>query len=259
MVTTIKIRRWDNNEVIFSHTCENNTMEKTLGSAIYLNVNLTYVDLSHLSIDSVDFMNVDLSHANLSYSIFYRCNFSNANLKGVNLAMTALSCNNLSDANLSYANLKKANIVGTILKGTNLTEANLSYANLSYANLNEAVLTNVKGLNNQCPKKGSFIGWKKCHSNIGPCIVKLEIPADAKRCSGTTNKCRCSKAKVLEIQNLKGNKTNVKIATSAYDRQFKYHVNNIVEEPNFDDRFWVECSNGIHFFMNREDTVNYLF
>ena len=56
-----------------------------------------------------------------------------------------------------------------------------------------------------CPDTGSFVGWKKA----GGKIIKLEIPADAKRCSAISKKCRCDKAKVLEIQNLDGSISDI--------------------------------------------------
>src|SRR4051812_20850243 len=39
------------------------------------------------------------------------------------------------------------------------------------------------------PEEGQFIGWKKCEDSA---IVKLRIPADAKRSHGSERKCRCS-------------------------------------------------------------------
>ena len=54
-----------------------------------------------------------------------------------------------------------------------------------------------------CPEEGEFIGYKIGYSNdcnYEPCIITLLIPADAKRSSAFGNKCRCNKAKVLEIK-----------------------------------------------------------
>ena len=44
--------------------------------------------------------------------------------------------------------------------------------------------------------EGAFVGWKKCKNNV---IVKLSIPADAKRSHGTERKCRASHVEVLEV------------------------------------------------------------
>ena len=186
-----------------------------------------------------------------------------ADLKNADLSDINLCCTILDGICLNNANLTRANMNGCIIRGVRLWETNLTYANLTnadliYADLSNAIIDNVVGLNNQCPKEGSFIGWKKC---IGAdkkyYIVKLEIPEDAKRSSSTSTKCRCSKAKVLEIQNIDGTKADVDEVYSWYNKNFKYKVGETVEVPDFDERCWVECSTGIHFYMHREDAINY--
>ena len=104
-----------------------------------------------------------------------------------------------------------------------------------------------------CPDTGSFIGWKKAHGKI----IKLEIPADAKRCSATSNKCRCSKAKVLEIQNLDGSISEITKIRSDYDYEFIYEVGKTVSVKDFCENRWKECGQGIHFFINRQSAVEY--
>ena len=98
-----------------------------------------------------------------------------------------------------------------------------------------------------------FIGFKKASGYI----VVLEIPEDAKRLSATGRKCRCDKAKVLEIQNIDGTKVNVTKVKSGYDSGFVYEVGKTVSVDNFCEDRWEECSPGIHFFINRQEAVNY--
>ena len=105
----------------------------------------------------------------------------------------------------------------------------------------------------QCPTEGSFIAWKKA----GGKIIKLEVCEDAKRSSGTSLKCRCSKAKVLEIQELNGEESGLKSIASNYDSYFLYNVGEIVEVPDFNDDRWNECASGLHFFIDRNMAVAY--
>ena len=130
---------------------------------------------------------------------------------------------------------------------------NIKYDDLRYANL-EYVKTNIHtiGYNLACPKKGSFIGYKKANG----CIVKLLIPEDAKRSSATTTKCRCSKAKVLDIENIETGE-KVEEIRSNYDNNFIYRVGEIVYVNNFDDDRWNECATGIHFFMKKDNAIKY--
>ena len=184
--------------------------------------------------------------ANLRGAILYRADLREADLREADLIGADLSGANLYEANLRRANLYRADLCGAIL-----CEADLREANLRGANLREA--KNIPFIPYTCPDTGSFIGYKKANGYI----VVLEILSDARRCSATDRKCRCDKAKVVEIQNLDGSKANVNTVASGYDSSFIYTVGEIVEEPNFDKDRWNECSAGIHFFTNRQEAVVY--
>ena len=172
-----------------------------------------------------------------------RANLSGANLRGAYLYQANLRGANLSGANLRGAYLYQADLSGAYLRGANLSGANLSGAK----NLNFPIA---------CPEEGSFIGFKKCQDGK---IVKLKIPVDALRCSATGRKCRCSKAKVLSITNIDGTDANVGMAISKYDRNFIYKVGETIEVPNFNTDRWNECSTGIHFFITRQEAVDYVY
>ena len=198
----------------------------------------------------------DLSCANLSY----------ANLRDADLSCADLSCANLSDANLRDADLSCANLRGADLSCANLSYANLRDADLSCANLSYANLSCAKDVSYIpmiCPEEGKFIGWKKAEvqgeedNHYRKVIVKLEIPASAKRSSATTRKCRCDKAKVLEIYNLDGTVAKERKCYSDYNNDFVYKVGKTVEVDDFDEDRWNECSQGIHFFINRQEAIDY--
>ena len=104
-----------------------------------------------------------------------------------------------------------------------------------------------------CPREGAFIGYKKCRDGR---IVQLEIPAEAKRSSAFGRKCRCCRAKVLNIWTADGEE--VGYAVSIYNSSFVYHKGETVEVSNFNNDRFDECSSGIHFFMTREDAENYI-
>ena len=179
---------------------------------------------------------------------------------------------NLRGANLYGANLYGANLYGADLRGADLREAELCAAKLRGANLYGADLrgANLYGAENiptyvcplVCPEEGSFIGFKKAilfNSNIPDkphVIVKLKILENAKRSSATTRKCRCSEAEVISITSLNGNYSLTK-AFSSFNPDFMYEVGKIVAVDNFDEDRWNECSTGIHFFITRDEAVNY--
>ena len=140
--------------------------------------------------------------------------------------------------------------------------ADLFRADLSGANLSGA--DEIPSIPLSCPDTGSFIGWKKArveldigeHTTRFSVIVKLLIPEDAKRSSAMSEKCRCDKATVLEIQSLDGSE-KYQAAYSGYRPDFIYTVGETVTVPDFDENRWAECSTGIHFFINRQSAVEY--
>ena len=178
-------------------------------------------------------------------------NLIGANLKGADLSWANISFADLSWANLEGANLAWANLEGALLYGAKLHGANLSGAKLYGAYLNCA--KNIPFIPLACPSEGAFVAWKKVD---GYFLVKLQIPEDARRLSATTRKCRCDKAMVLEITSLDGNKHYDEVTNTNYNETI-YKVGEMVYPDSFDENRWAECSHGIHFFVNKQDAINY--
>ena len=205
-------------------------------------------------LNEYDFYGANLSGANLR----------SANLSGANLSGADLRSANLSGANLRSADLRSANLSGANLSGADLRSANLSGANLRSADLRSANLSGANLLNVRydectgffalvCPEEGSFIGYKKANGHI----VKLRITEDALRSSATSRKCRCSKAEVLSITTLDGEDDGLTSIPSNYDSNFIYRVGTTVEVEDFETDRWNECAAGIHFFITRQEAVQY--
>ena len=171
----------------------------------------------------------------------------------------------LSGAYLSGADLRRADLRRAYLSGAYLRRADLSGADLSGAYLSGAKnATLAFAMTCICPQEGSFVGWKKAYyrdeeNYRNECIVKLEIPADAKRSNGAGRKCRASKARVMGIETIDGKPLDGSIRVfSDHDGDFTY-ANGFMVEPTepFDENRWEECASGIHFFVTREEAVAY--
>ena len=154
-------------------------------------------------------------------------------------------------------NTIKDTLIEGVKNGADLRGAYLRGADLGGAYLRDA---DLRGANEipyvplACPSDGAFIGWKK----VGIYLVKLEIPEDAKRSSATTNKCRCDKAKVLDIICTSDNHPlNPQEITNFNYTETTYRVGEMVYPDSFDENRWNECSHGIHFFINKQDAINY--
>jgi len=154
--------------------------------------------------------------------------------------------------------------------GSNFNHIDFNKFDMRRCSFNEDtfdICKNIPYIPMTCPEEGSFIAYKKVLTNIygslknSTAIAVLEIPADAKRSSGAgTRKCRCNKAKVLRFEDMDGNVLNeFTKGYSYYDGGFIYHVGEYAAEEDFDDDRWEQCSTGIHFFMNRQEAINYIF
>ena len=176
-----------------------------------------------------------------------KADLRSANLYGADLRSADLRSADLRGADLRSANLRSANLRSADLRSADLRSANLLSADLRGAK-------NIPFIPYTCPDFGSFIGFKKAQGMI----VVLEIPEDAKRLSATGRKCRCDKAKVLGIQNIDGTRSNLTKVVSDRTDDFVYKVGEIVSVDDFDENRWNECSTGIHFFINRQEAVEYV-
>ena len=156
-----------------------------------------------------------------------------------------------TNASLCGADLRGAYLRGADLRGAYLGDANLGNANLGGADLRGA--ENIPYIPFVCPSDGAFIGWKKVHGKL----IKLQIPEDAKRCSATSQKCRCNKALVLAITDIDGENPIHELENTSQSHHVLYKVGEMVYPDSFDENRWNECSHGIHFFINKQNAINY--
>ncbi len=230
-------------------------------------------DFSDTNLIGKSFVNLDLqmatfSEANLASAQFINCNLSHAWFNETNLFKTFFSKVNLIGSNFGHANLIEATF-----DLSDLSCSNFNYARLDKVDFERSYLYQIDGFQTAydvpyipmaCPDTGAFIGWKKAIVDGSLCIVKLLIPEDAKRSSAVGRKCRCDKAIVLEIQDCYDGHIidpDFKIISSLFDKNYKYKVGDTIV-PNsmpFDENRWDECSYGIHFFINRQEAINYDF
>jgi hypothetical protein len=229
----IQIRNWKTDEVIFELDKEYISFKDAVEEAIRQGVDLSYADLFGTMLPRIDLHGAKLNHAILQFS-----NLEGADLRGADLEF----------ANIARANLSKADLSGAKIRGCSFNKADFTN-------------TIMPDFPMRCPETGSFIGYKKIwcskeYEEDVEFIVKLEIPEDAKRSSSTMNKCRCSKAKVLEIKDADSGETTDKI-TNFNIFPCVYKVGEYVYPDSFDECRWNECSNGIHFFMSEEEAIKY--
>ena len=205
----------------------------------------------------------NLFGANLRGANLFGANLRCADLRNADLCDANLRCADLRNADLCDADLCRADLRNADLCDANLCDADLRCADLCDANLCDADLRcasmdqmiwniHTAFYPLQCPDSGSYIGYKKASG----LVVELEIPADARRSSATSRKCRASKAKVLSITDINGNPGGDQVRSN-FDPNFVYAIGETVEVTDFDDNRWNECSTGIHHFITRAEAVIY--
>ena len=288
MKTKLQIKSIYGN-VLFEYECEDNTIKKTIEEVVKADADLSYADLSGVDLTNANLEGAHLKDAVLAHAILNYAELKGADLRYADLKGAYLMCANLADVKLGFANLLGARLMHTELRyadlgGTCLMYANLAYVNLTGAYLAHAVLVDacLRGTNLADVKltgailkeailkdatyipfvplnlpEGEFIAYKKVRYNKVDYIVKLKVLADSKRSRAGGDKCRCDKALVMEIQDLEGNKLNMTEVVNTNYTHCTYKVGEIVYADGWDEDRFQECAHGIHFFLDRQNAVNY--
>ncbi len=222
------------------------------GRTNFAGANLQGEDLSDMNLAGLNLAEAYLSCANFSGANFRGVNLSGADCDGANLRGSDFSDANLAGAFFYSADCTDASFRGAILarcgfRGAKLAGADFRYAVLANACLMGADTEGAKGLSvSSILPEGDLIVFKRCREGI----VKLRIPADAKRTNATGRKCRAEFAEVLEIPD------GYNWVTSGHDETFIYRVGETVRPKMWCSDRWQECSGGIHFFLTREEAEN---
>ena len=252
------------------YECESDKLEECVVEALNSDTDLSYanlrgadlrgvnlsgavligVDLSYAELSGVNLRGVNLRGADLSYAQLRGVNLIDSDLSGAYLGYSDLATANIYNANLNEANLIYANLRGVNLRGANLNGSDIVNAELYGAKLSGA--KNIPYIPLNCPSDGEFTAWKK----VGDMLVRLLIPADARRSSSTSLKCRCDKAMVVRITDLDETE-EYENAVNMTPIPLTYRVGEMAYPDSYDEDRWNECSHGIHFFINKKDAINY--
>jgi hypothetical protein len=254
MKTTIQIKTIYG-KLLFEFEKEDNSIKETLIEGIKTGANLRGAYLRGADLRGADLRGADLRGADLTGA-----DLTDADLTGADLRDAYLQDANLQDANLRGADLRGADLRGAHLTGADLRGADLTDADLRGADLRGANLRGTKGIELDdlkksfwiIPEQGSFIAWKKCKN----AIAMIEIPNEAKRTSNIKNrKCRAEFIRVIDMWDLEGNQ--ISKAFGIRDSNLVYETGAIVKPDSYDDDFKEDCSHGIHFFVTKQEAIEW--
>jgi hypothetical protein len=231
-------------------------------------------DFSDCTIENILFNGVFLNEATFAGAVIKNCEFVDVRMHSTAIHTAIVDTVHFRNSDLSYANFHDTYFTKTTFDSCRICKTVFSDAYFHSCNFSdtvgEPILTDagvdsstIPFVPSVCPTDGAFIGWKKSKNGS---IIKLLVPEDAKRCSGTSRKCRCDRAIVLEFQELDGTPiTDIPRLASWYEPSFIYEVGKEIrsydamrsDEYGFDEDRFRTCSSGIHFFIDRQEAVNF--
>ena len=214
-----------------------------------------------------DFRNVNLCGVSFEYYAGEIGNLEGANFKDCDLSSTVFYHCNLVNADFTGANLEGCNFIecyfGTVpvLKGAENIRAHKWIS--TYYHKNYLQFYNVSDIKMPLYTAGQELVVYKVlmtrndneeHELV---IAKLLISAEAKRIVFKDNKCRCEKAKVLDIYSIDKTRHFAYGFSCMYDKHFKYTVGEEVCADRFDEDTKLVCAHGIHFFLTEQEAIEY--
>lgn len=265
-------------DILYSFTCHDNTIRKTLEIArrdcrtilnrlLIVGADLSGADLTALHACDSKFINCDFSDAKLngsilSRSVFINCTFIRTEIIDADLERSTFNSCTFGSCIFDESIMFKVHVIFSPIVSCSFKD--VKYFKDAYF---EGGIDDKHGKTPQyyplaCPSDGAFIGWKKIFAvSNKQILVKLEIPEDAKRTSSgdSSRQCRCDKAKVLEITDIETGEHLCKITDERTSTREKldYIVGETVQPNSFDENRWNLCAHGIHFFINKQDAIDY--
>jgi hypothetical protein len=243
--TQVTFTSWDGGRTLFQYECDDSKSPghpakyrhhfvRALEEAARRDKPLPRLSAQHVDFNGGMYLNIHMPDARLQGATFRNADLSNANLRGADLSGVDFSHAVLFNTDLTFANVAGAWFEGASLQGAKLG-----------VNAGRVALERLKIV----PEEGGFVGWKQCS---GGDIVKLWIPENAKRSNATGRKCRAEFAEVLDIFDIKGNRSP-HTAYSVFNDTFEYKIGRLVKCDTWHPDRFQECAGGIHFFLTRAE------
>lgn len=131
---TIQIKDYDGN-VIFEHTCENNTMRETIKIAAkckirFVNVRFERIDFSELDLSNLAFINVTFDNIKGFSTNFINCQFVNCKFNECVFWQARFDKSRITLTEVYATSFARSKLNDVIIKDTTFKFCDLSYINL---------------------------------------------------------------------------------------------------------------------------------
>ena len=243
----VPVRTEDKPRINDAGALDQKLSERTPGSLL---------DMQHTIFTGLNLRGKDMTGLDLKRATFEKCDLREADFSGSMMDHVAFY-----DCDIRFMKLRGCNARGVMFRFHDMEGIDLSGANIYNSVLEDAVnqdkvITDddTKWYRMSCPEEGPFIAWKCCTDLR---VVMMLVPADAKRCMATMETGRVSKVKVLKITNIDETE-KFSWAQSTVDPDFYYEAGKWLEPANgFQEDRWKDSSPGIHFFLDRQQCIDY--
>ena len=218
--------------------------------------NAAMPDFMHSKFTGLDLHGWDMTVLDLRRATFDNCDLNGTDFSGSDMDHVAFYNNDLRNMKLCGCKARGCSFRFQDMTGIDLSGANIYASVLEDALNQDKVITDedTEWYRMRCPEEGPFIAWKCCTDLR---VVMMLVPADAKRCMATMETGRVSKVKVLKITSIDESES-YSWAQSTVDQDFYYEVGKWLEPANgFQEDRWKDSSPGIHFFLDRQQCVDY--
>lgn len=101
-------------------------------------------------------------------------------------------------------------------------------------------------------------GTTKTENGKDYAILAVQIPACAQRVCATGYKARADQVKVLGAEDVEGHPLPMDITYYSSLYGTAYRIGEIVHADKFDSNPLQGCTNGIHFFLDKQDAIDYI-
>ncbi len=215
------------------------------------------LDLRNAVFKNLDIPGWDMTGIDASRATFEDCNLRETDFGGSKLDNVAFYNNDIRGMKLRGCLARGCSFRYQDMEGMDLRGADIYASVLEDAINPDKVMIDddTKWYRMTCPPEGeAFVAWKCCTDLR---VVQMLVPKDAKRCMATMETGRVSKVKVLSIKSIDESESYT-WAQSTVDPDFYYEVGKWLEPANgFQEDRWKDSSQGIHFFMERQQCVDY--
>ena len=214
------------------------------------------LDLREVKFKNLNLAGWDLSGLDLYKSTFENCNLNSAIMNNCKADHMAFYDCDVRGLKLTNSKARAVSFRYHDMEGIDISGTDIYASVLEDAHNQDKVIYNeeTRWYKMSCPEEGPFIAWKCCTDLR---VVQMLVPADAKRCMATLETGRVSKVKVLSIKSIDETQS-YEWAQSTVDQDFYYEKGKWLEPANgFQEDRWKDSSPGIHFFLDRQQCVDY--